>query len=65
MKRQLRSFLQIALLFAVAFLLLRLFPVAVRATEAAALGAWQLWWAILGLALAIWLFWVLRKRNEG
>lgn len=65
MNRQLRGLLQLAFLIAVVFALLRLFPLILRFSEAAAMGLREFWWAILALILGGWLLWVLRKRNSG
>lgn len=65
MKRQLRGFIQILLLAAIVFLLIRFFPFAIQMAEAAALGVRQFWWLVLCVALGGWLIWVLRNRNAG
>lgn len=65
MNRKLRGFVQIFFLAAFVFLLIRFFPIAIRVTEAAALGLREFWWLVLILSLAIWLVFVLRKRNSG
>lgn len=65
MKMQIRGFLQILFLFAIVLLLIRFFPLAIRMTEAAAMGIRQFWWLVLALALGGWLIRVLRKRNSG
>ena len=65
MKRQIRGLLQILLLVAVVFLLIRFFPFVVQVGEAAALGLREFWWVVLVLSLGGWLILVLGKRNSG
>jgi len=63
-KRQFRGFLQLTFLFVVVYILIRLFPIATRIANAAALGVRELWWVVLIFALGAWLIWVLKKRNS-
>jgi len=65
MKNQQRGILQIIFLLVFVALLIRLFPLAIRIAESAALGIRQFWWMILILSLGGWLVWVLKKRNSG
>lgn len=55
---------QLIILIAVVFLLIRFFPFAVRAAEAAALGVREFWWLILVLVFAGWLFSLLKKQPK-
>ncbi len=64
MARQARGILQIAILVGIVLALVRLFPLLVRAGEAAALSIVKFWWIVLILALGGWLAWVLNKRND-
>lgn len=65
MNRTLRGLIQLLALVAIAFGLLRLFPLMLRLSEIAALSLGSFWWVVLALALGAWLIWVLRKRNSG
>lgn len=65
MNRTVRGLIQLLALVAIAFGLLRLFPLMLRLSEIAALSLGSFWWVVLALALGAWLIWVLRKRNSG
>ncbi|MEK7689767.1 MAG: hypothetical protein AAB425_01975 [Bdellovibrionota bacterium] len=65
MKNLWRGIFQILFLVLFTGLLIRFFPLAIRVSEMAALGLREFWWVVLGLALAGWLVFVLRKRNSG
>ncbi len=65
MRRQLNGFLQLLFLFAVVFVLIRLFPLAVRLGGAITPGLLEFWWIVLIFVLGGWLIWVTRKRNSG
>jgi hypothetical protein len=60
-----RNGLQLLFIFAVAFALLRFFPILLRLIEGAALSIRSFWWAILAFALGIWVVGILRRRNSG
>jgi|JI10StandDraft_1071094.scaffolds.fasta_scaffold17700_8 hypothetical protein len=53
---------QLIILIAVIFLLIRFFPFAVKAAEAAALGIREFWWLILVIVFAGWLFSLSKKQ---
>lgn len=65
MKRQFQGILQLGFLLLIVAVLIRFFPLAISAAEAAALGIRQFWWMILVVSLGGWLVWVLSKRNSG
>jgi hypothetical protein len=58
-----RRISQLIVLIAVVFLLIRFFPYAVKAVEAAALGVREFWWLILVLVFSGWIFLLSRKKN--
>lgn len=60
-----RTLLQVGFLLAVVFGLIRIFPLALKYAEAAALSIRNFWWLILMIALVTWVGSVLRKRNAG
>ena len=59
-----RAILQFAVLIAVVVLLCVLFPPAFRFVEMAARELRYLWWLILLVALAAWLFWGASRRPK-
>lgn len=59
-----RFLLQIGLIVLVGFLMLRLFPLVLRAVEVAALSFGQFWWAMLILVMLIALGLFLKARRR-
>ena len=64
MGSRVRGFFWLCVLLAVMAGLLMLFPVAFRFAEGAARSIVRLWWLVLLLALGVWLFWGVGRRNK-
>jgi hypothetical protein len=62
MRPEARRLIRTLILVGFVFFLIRFFPIAIRAIEAAALGIREFWWVILIFALGGWSVWVLKKR---
>jgi hypothetical protein len=64
MRNYSRGLIQLTLVFVFVIVLIRFFPIVIRAADAAALGIMAFWRIILIFALAILVIWALkRKRN--
>lgn len=64
MRFDFRSFLQFAIFVAVIVLLVRLLPLVLRTTSAAATSVAAFWWVPVILGVGGWVLWMLRKKNE-
>ena len=64
MNPRLRAALQIGVLLLVLVVLVRIFPATFRFVEMAALELRYFWWAILLVALAVWLIWGLGRKPK-
>ena len=64
MNPRLRAALQIGVLLVVLVVLVRIFPATFRFVEMAALELRYFWWAILLVALAVWLIWGLGRKPK-
>ncbi len=64
MNPRLRAALQICVLLVVLVVLVRIFPATFRFVEMAALELRYFWWAILLVALAVWLIWGLGRKPK-
>lgn len=57
-----KKFISLIILLLIIILLIRLFPFAIRAAEAAALGVRQFWWLVLVFVFGVWFFFVSKKK---
>ena len=64
MNPRLRAALQIGVLLVILVVLVRIFPATFRFVEMAALELRYFWWAILLVALAVWLIWGLGRKPK-